>query len=159
MNDDTILVHHGIKGMKWGVRRYRNKDGSLTAEGKLRSQKRADRQTNRDMKREYKRASKNRRALSTKELQSRIQRLEMEKKLKTLTEDNVRSSGEKVARDVLKSVGSKVAKTAIVGGTALLGRALVTGQLSSGVFDLNDANAINPAQIAAFMFPNPNKKK
>lgn len=30
------LAHHGIKGMKWGVRRFRNKDGSLTAAGKKR---------------------------------------------------------------------------------------------------------------------------
>lgn len=30
------LVHAGIKGMKWGVRRYRNKDGTLTEAGKKR---------------------------------------------------------------------------------------------------------------------------
>ena len=30
------LSHHGIKGQKWGVRRFRNKDGSLTPEGKAR---------------------------------------------------------------------------------------------------------------------------
>lgn len=30
------LYHHGIKGMKWGVRRYQNKDGSLTAKGRKR---------------------------------------------------------------------------------------------------------------------------
>lgn len=30
------LCHHGIKGMKWGVRRFQNKDGSLTPEGQKR---------------------------------------------------------------------------------------------------------------------------
>ncbi len=30
------LMHHGIKGMKWGVRRYRNEDGTLTPAGKER---------------------------------------------------------------------------------------------------------------------------
>lgn len=34
------LYHHGIKGMKWGVRRYQNKDGTLTAAGKKRLEKR-----------------------------------------------------------------------------------------------------------------------
>lgn len=33
------LYHHGIKGQRWGVRRYQNPDGSLTAAG----QKRYDR--------------------------------------------------------------------------------------------------------------------
>lgn len=33
------LAHHGIKGQKWGVRRYENEDGSLTPEGKKRYSK------------------------------------------------------------------------------------------------------------------------
>ena len=32
--ETNVLAHHGILGMKWGVRRYQNKDGSLTSEGK-----------------------------------------------------------------------------------------------------------------------------
>lgn len=34
------LYHYGVKGMKWGVRRYQNEDGSLTSAGKKRQQKR-----------------------------------------------------------------------------------------------------------------------
>ena len=30
------LVHHGIKGMRWGIRRYQNPDGTLTAAGRKR---------------------------------------------------------------------------------------------------------------------------
>lgn len=33
---ETTLQHWGIKGQKWGVRRYQNKDGSLTSAGKKR---------------------------------------------------------------------------------------------------------------------------
>lgn len=33
-SDPNFLEHHGILGMKWGVRRYQNKDGSLTMDGK-----------------------------------------------------------------------------------------------------------------------------
>lgn len=33
------LYHHGVKGQKWGVRRYQNADGTLTAAGKRRQYK------------------------------------------------------------------------------------------------------------------------
>lgn len=38
-NYSNELYHHGIKGQKWGVRRYQNKDGSLTAAGKRNKKK------------------------------------------------------------------------------------------------------------------------
>ena len=35
-DNDYRLYHHGILGQKWGVRRFQNADGTLTAEGKKR---------------------------------------------------------------------------------------------------------------------------
>lgn len=33
---ENYIQHHGIKGQKWGVRRFQNEDGSLTPEGQRR---------------------------------------------------------------------------------------------------------------------------
>ena len=38
-HSDDELMHYGVKGMKWGVRRYQRKDGSLTGAGKRRLKK------------------------------------------------------------------------------------------------------------------------
>ena len=36
IEDSNYLVHYGIFGQKWGIRRFQNSDGTLTAEGKSR---------------------------------------------------------------------------------------------------------------------------
>jgi len=73
---DQILEHHGILGMRWGVRRPRGKDGLV-------KQSAAGKPT-----KEYLRAQalrqKGAQRLSTKELQEVNKRLEMEKKFKEL---------------------------------------------------------------------------
>jgi hypothetical protein len=35
-NDSSFLMHHGIQGMHWGIRRFQNNDGSLTSAGRAR---------------------------------------------------------------------------------------------------------------------------
>lgn len=60
------LVHHGIKGQKWGIRRYQNPDGTLTDAGKKRLERFkksrsgiAEKQINRFLERSTERYKKN----------------------------------------------------------------------------------------------------
>ena len=36
MIPSDVLAHHGVLGMRWGIRRYQRKDGTLTTAGKRR---------------------------------------------------------------------------------------------------------------------------
>ena len=45
LTSDGELYHYGVKGMKWGVRRYQNEDGSLTPRGKKRFAKEYDKRS------------------------------------------------------------------------------------------------------------------
>lgn len=49
--DSDELMHHGTLGMRWGIRRYQNADGTLTAEGKARLDKKRARREARIRKR------------------------------------------------------------------------------------------------------------
>lgn len=53
MNND-YLMHYGIKGMKWGVRRYQNPDGTYTNAGKKRNFKKIEKMRIDDIKDGYK---------------------------------------------------------------------------------------------------------
>lgn len=54
----TYLVHHGIKGQRWGIRRYQDEDGSLTPAGIRRYQKLDERWVRRKSDKVYKKALK-----------------------------------------------------------------------------------------------------
>ena len=99
------LAHWGVKGMKWGVRRYRNKDGSLTPAGRKRY---SDGTSSDDSHDDYKRAHSKTSAkqLSDKELRERINRLQMEKQYSQLTQRE-KSFGEKFVTDVLTNAAKQ----------------------------------------------------
>lgn len=81
---EYVIVHSGVKGMKWGVRRYQNPDGSLTPEGRKRygSYSGAKRtKSNNKIKKSSKNSVKN---MTDEELRSRIARLQLEQQYATL---------------------------------------------------------------------------
>lgn len=58
-NDGTYLAHHGIKGQKWGLRRFQNPDGSLTPEGEARYGKSVRKLQKKAVNKVYKESRKN----------------------------------------------------------------------------------------------------
>lgn len=124
--EELELQHHGIKGQKWGIRRFQNKDGTLTPAGKQRAseeKKRSD--------------SKNRGTLTNAQLKKKIERLQLEKQLRELTNQEV-NSGRAYAQKILKDVGSRVLTTAATGALLYAGKAVITKSFSPQEF----ANAI-----------------
>lgn len=118
----NYLEHHGTKGMKWGVRRFQNKDGSLTAAGRARQrlQEASDRRKARKEEEARAKADKALRKkpiskLTEDEIRARISRLELEKKLVDL-EKNTKERAEASSRvkTLMSTIGKEVVKPAVI---------------------------------------------
>ena len=123
---ENELYHFGIKGMRWGVRRYQNPDGSLTNAGKKRLKKgHASNEENDSSNKSNTKSSSTKtvKDMSDDELRQAINRLQLEQQYKNLSPKNV-SKGKKfvdtVTNDVLKpaaiDMGKQVAKSLMTKG-------------------------------------------
>ena len=135
LTDDDDLLHYGIIGMKWGVRRDRRtldrlagrdkgekkSSGSTvdtgTSEGP--SEKANERaKTNAQVLRERKTAKEDRRTMELKELKERLERFKLEAELSKLTNDDLapaRTFMARIAKDIARETLTNVGKTVATG--------------------------------------------
>lgn len=100
------LVHYGIFGQKWGVRRYQNEDGTLTEEGKERYNQKPESEGWKKSDAEH---------LSDEELRRRNNRLQAERQYKDLTTSQVERERIQRRKDIINKVivGTAVSLAAV----------------------------------------------
>lgn len=113
--ENNYLQHHGVKGMKWGVRKDR-KGGTGQSRSARRSESPVESPLGRAKRPVY---TKSGRQLTNAQIKARIQRLSQEKKYNDLMNE-VDHPGRKIVKDVLKESGKVVLGSVVVAGTGYL---------------------------------------
>ena len=96
MQYDT-LSHHGIKGQKWGIRRFQNKNGTLTAKGKSRYSSKESINKNNKLE-----------DMSDEELGRRLKRLRMEDEYNRLSSKSI-NRGQKAVKKAIAALSTAAA--------------------------------------------------
>jgi len=114
MNDS--LKHYGVLGMKWGRSRGRQSTStSVRKKSKKTGEEQELDETNKKIKSERRMTNKKRRTLSDEDLKIKIGRLELEKKLKELTQQDI-DKGKSPVTKLLIDIGESSLRAA---GTAV----------------------------------------
>ena len=137
---DDVLIHYGILGMKWGVRRYQNKDGSLTAAGKKRYGNNDDIKDS-PQKNTEEPKKKSVKDMSDEELRREINRMQLEQSYLRMTGQNIEKGKSAVEIALGKMKESFVSTVAQKSGQILAER-LVNSML--GVKDNKDNKDNSP---------------
>lgn len=137
---DDVLIHYGILGMKWGVRRYQNKDGSLTSAGKKRYSnndniKEAQQKNTEEPKK------KSVKDMSDEELRREVNRMQLEQNYLRMTGQNI-EKGKSAAEIALGKMKESFVSTVAQKSGQILAERLVNSML--GVKDNKDNKDNSP---------------
>lgn len=157
MND--TIYHFGIKGMKWGRRRFQNKDGSLTPAGKQRykegssdSDSSTAKPPTMTIKRPGSSSSKKKVSeMTDDELRSRINRLNIEKQYAQLTKELSGESTSTPKQDkgkrFVRELSSRAVRNVLIPAGEEVGRQLVRSYLAKNgnkAFNLKGEFQLHP---------------
>ena len=144
---ENELYHHGVKGQRWGIRRFQNKDGSLTRLG----QKRADSAQKKAAKAEQKKAKQAARAAKIAQGKENVKALFTVKSTSNQSGNQVgQSTNENNLNERFRSMTGYNSKSAGRGGVSeLTGLASIAGVVGGGMAlgNINNSKLSKPEEF------------